>query len=506
MNQSNDNNRAAIINDPVRYMITGDGGPVPTRPLYVRLKRPMSRLIASPRPYRFAFAGLLVFTTLLYLRPHEMFAQTFGNLQLVRIVAIITLVGYLIQRLLNSRPSASVPIEMKMIGVIFMLGMLFTPIASAPQDSIDVLLDLFIKVVAIFVLMINVINTRARLRAIMALVVMCGTVLAILAIKSYLTGDFKMIVKNEGFVVGMRIFGPVGGIVGNPNDLAISLDLLLPLAVALALTTRGLMRAFYLACGVVLVGGVVVTFSRGGFLGLMAMGGVLLWKVGRRNRAVTTLAFIFMLGVFTLAMPGGYAGRISSIFNMGQDPTGSSQARRDLLERAAVVAFYHPFVGVGMGNYHIYSIGEQVSHNSYLEVAAELGLVGLAAYLVLIFAPLRSLRKIERETETQDLPPPLRNFNTPRDKEIHYLSIALQAVLMAYIVCSFFGSIQYQWFLYYPVAYAIALRRIHYGEQEASSLVESPARAVAIGSNAPRGVLWKRYQKGRAQATAAGAR
>jgi O-antigen ligase len=369
------------------------------------------------------------------------------------------------------------------------------------------LLELFIKVVAIFVLIINVINTRSRLRAIMGLVVICGSVVALLAIQSYVTGDFKVILRSEGSVVGMRIFGPVGGIVGNPNDLATSLDMLLPLGVVLALTSTGIMRALYIACSAVLLGGVVVTFSRGGFLGLLAMGAVLLWKVGRRNRAVTVTAFILLFGVFVLAMPTGYASRISSIFNVGEDPTGSSEARRDLLERAAIIALYNPIVGIGMGNFHVYSIGEKVSHNSYLEIAAELGVAGLIAYLIFIFAPFRSLKKIERETTVPVARPPTRaRVKSPTD-EIHYISIALQAVLVAYIVCSFFGSIQYQWFLYYPVAYAIALRRIYAAEQEELALVytEAPVEVSKTASDtaSPRGVLWERYARRETKAAAA---
>ena len=86
--------------------------------------------------------------------------------------------------------------------------------------------------------------------------------------------------------------GLVGGIFGNPNDLATSLDLLIPLAVALGLTRRGLARAAYFACAAILAMGVVITFSRGGFLGLVAMAGMLLWKVGRRNKATTALAIM----------------------------------------------------------------------------------------------------------------------------------------------------------------------------------------------------------------------
>ena len=122
-----------------------------------------------------------------------------------------------------------------MLGVITLLGVLFAPVAAAPQDTIDVLLDMFLKVGIIFVLMINVIDSRDRLRSILSLVVVSGTIFAALAIKSYLIGDFVVLEKRDVGVVGLRITGAVGGFFGNPNDLATTLDMLLPLAVALAL-------------------------------------------------------------------------------------------------------------------------------------------------------------------------------------------------------------------------------------------------------------------------------
>ena len=418
---------------------------------------------------RVAFAGLFLFTLLLYLRPNELFPEVFGTFPLARIVAIVAVVAYLAGRLGHGERLTIVPLELKMLGVITLLGLLFAPVAAAPQDTIDVMLDMFLKVSIIFVLMINLIDTPKRLRAMFSLVVVCGTFFAALAVKSYLIGDFVVIEKKDIGVVGLRIIGAVGGFIGNPNDLATTLNMLLPFAVALSLLSGGLKRLFYAACAVILVAGIVVSFSRGGFLGLIAMGAVLLWKVGSQSRGMTALAFAVIFGVFVVAMPGGYGGRVLSIFNLAEDRSGTSEQRRDLLERAASIAFHHPIVGVGMGNFHIYSIHELVAHNSYLEIAAELGLVGLLAYLVLIFAPLRSLRRIERANG----PPTTRNAARVRGpdpkREVRYLCIALQATLVAYIVCSFFGSIQYQWYLYYPVAYAIALRRIS-GAESASTV------------------------------------
>ena len=242
----------------------------------------------------------------------------------------------------------------------------------------------------------------------------------------------------------------------NPNDLATALDLLLPFAVALTLISKGLARLFYLVCTAVLAVGVLFTLSRGGFLGLIALSGVLLWKLGRSRRLKTILGGALIGGILLAAMPGGYGARITTIFNNEQDATGSAQQRRELLERAASVAISRPIVAVGMGNFHIYSIKEKAAHNAYLEIAAELGVMGLIDYLTLILAPLRPLYRIERQT---------RGMRSKSEREMYWLSVCIQAAFVAYMVCSFFASIEYLWYLYYTAAYAVALRQIHAAEE-----------------------------------------
>jgi hypothetical protein len=144
-----------------------------------------------------------------------------------------------------------------------------------------------------------------------------------------------------------------------------------------------------------------------------------------------------------------------------------------------------------MGNYHTYSLRERKAHNAYLEVAAELGMAGLIAYLIMIFAPLRSLRRVERESLAA-LSPDASSSSGGRIKEAYYLSAALQASLIAYIVCSSFGSIQYLWYLYYPLAYAVSIRRIHAAEPALSEIVEPQEPRAKYRARA---VLWKRHQR-----------
>jgi O-antigen ligase len=435
-----------------------------------------------------AFAGLFLFTLLLYMRPNEMFPELFGSFPIVRIVAAATLLLYLGGKLMKAEPVTVWPIELLMLFAIALLAVAHIPVAVAPSESIDMLIDPFLKVVTVVILMINLIDSRRRLSAMIKLVVISGAFLALAAIRSYLAGEFV--------VAGSRIRGLVGGIFGNPNDLATALDILLPLSVGLALTARGLARVAYFACAAVLTAGVVITFSRGGFLGLLAAGAVLLWKFGRRNRAATVLAGIVLAGVFIAAIPNSFTERMTSMFDPSADPTGSTQARRDLLSRAFDVAARRPIVGVGMGNFHIYSIQEQVAHNSYLEISAELGVLGLAAYLAAILFPLRSLRRVERESERELNARQPEASARSRPEHDYYLSLALQTSIIVYLVCSFFSSVQYLWYVYYPVAYAIALRRLHAAEApvfqavaEAAPNVRASADRGAVFSRRP-GVLW----------------
>src|SRR5262245_31416823 len=249
-----------------------------------------------------AFAGVYLFTLMLYARPNDLF-PALGDFPLVKIVAIGVLLIYI-----GSKAGARLSVwtlEMTMLMVIATLALLFMPVAASPKDSLDTLSDTFIKTVLIFILMVNLIDTRQRIFSLWKLVVICGAAPGLGAIKSYLMGEITM--------RGLRIEGMVGGMYGNPNDLATAPHLLLPSAACLTVSGRVRVRLFCLGCTAVMAIGVLVTVSRGGFLGLIALGGVLLWKLGRGRRLKTTLAAALLCGILLMAMPGGYGNRLSTV-------------------------------------------------------------------------------------------------------------------------------------------------------------------------------------------------
>jgi len=424
-----------------------------------------------------AFAGLFLFTLLLYVRPNELFPDLFGDSPIMKIVAIGTLIVYIMGKLGRGERLSIWPVEMSALAAIILLGLVLTPIAAAPQSSIDLLTDTFFKVSVIFVLMLNLVDTRERLLRVMKLVVLCGTGIAAGSIEKFIEGKFTATVQG----VGVRIEGTVGGIFGNPNDLAMALDLLLPLTIVLALTSKAAGRVLYLTCAFVLAMGVVVTFSRGGFLGLAAAGGVLLWKLGRNNKLSMAMAALSACAVLALSMPAGYSDRLFTIIHTENDTTNSAQERQGEMKQALDLASRHLVLGIGMSNYPFYSNHAIRAHNSYIEVAAELGVAGLLAYLILIFGPLRSMKRIERDASRS---------NDPERRQLRFLAAGVHASIIGYLVCAVFSSAQYQWYLFYPVAYAVSLRRLYAasGNNPESEIKRQEETAVS------RGLFWRRRE------------
>lgn len=427
--------------------------------------------------YGLAFGSVYVFTLLLYLRPNELFPEIFGTLSIIKFVAITAVLSYAFGKLSSGEPLSVWVIEVKMMLLMAALCLLLMPVAAAPHESWEVFNDTFSKVVLIFILMVNLLDTRKRLISIINLVLAGGVWIALGAIKGYLGGGPMLLAKG----VPGRIAFEGGGMFGNPNDLADALDLLIPLAIALGLFRTGILRWIYFAVAGLFCVVVMITYSRGGFLGMAAVLIFMMWKLGRGRRVKMLFAAILIFGFVAVAAPGGFGKRVFTIFDSEQDQTGSSYQRRLLLERVIRVAIARPY-GVGMGNYHIYSVNEEKAHNGYLEIAAELGILGLIAYLIINFKPLFRLRAMERQ---------LGDSPQGKDRETYYLCVGLQAILVGYVVCSFFASIEYLWYLYYPAAYAIGLCRIYELEKVADSSNLALVQVSPAGAKSAGGVLWK---------------
>ena len=396
------------------------------------------------RGHVFSFAMLWLFTLLLYARPGEFYPSAL-TASIALIVGLITL-GLFLPTQLALEGTLTAPLrEVNLVLLLGLAGLLSIPLAISPADAWHEFSGTFIRCVVIFIVIVNVVRTHARLKALLFLALCVSIWLSLSALNDYRLGLMT--------VEGYRVNGIGGGLFGNPNDMALHLVIIIPIAIALCFAARrSLRKIFYGMAAFLMLAAVLLTYSRGGFIGLLVASAFMAWKIGYRQRLSIAVVGLILLVLFLMLAPN-YALRLASIFAPSLDPVGSAGVRREILFRSLSTAIRHPLFGIGMGNFHNVSIREMVSHNAYTQVAAEMGMAALVTYTMFIVTPLKNLGQVARETFAE------------RDRSnYYYLAVGLQASLLGYMVSSFFASVAYVWYVYYLVGYAVCLRRLYESE------------------------------------------
>ena len=235
----------------------------------------------------------------------------------------------------------------------------------------------------------------------------------------------------------------VSGTIGDPNELAAVLVGGTVLAAALAATLKNspLLRLGAAGASALCAAGIFLSLSRGG---LVALGFSLVAAVvvaGRRWRGqAVALAVVIAAGGFVyfgFYASTGAASRVTSF--------GSGTGRTDIWTVGWRMVEAHPANGVGVGNYQTSAVHyllqpgvilrpefivdtPKVAHNTYLQVLAELGIVGMAMFVAIIgFSLLCILRAA-------------RIFERLGDSPMELLSRALLVALCGVLAADFFIS------------------------------------------------------------------
>ncbi len=407
------------------------------------------------------YTGLYLFSILVLFRPYDLVSSLSFLSATAFYFALITLAFYLPTQLLTEGSLTTFPTEVKAILAMTVLALITMPIAKSPGTAWAAFNEIFIKAVVMFIVMINVLRTRKRLMGMVWLSLSVGLFLSYTAVGMYWRGELNA----EGY----RVAVDVGGMFGNPNDMALHLVTMTPIAITLGIAAQKkwlkifcfIMTAFFIAA-------ISVTYSRGGFIGLIISSMVLTWKLGRRSRLKVSIISILVSGSFLLFAPGNYGLRMLSIFIPGLDPVGSSDQRKELLIRSILVTLRNPW-GIGIGNFPLVGVRNLETHNAYTQVSSELGLLGLVAYLIFMISPFRKLSAIERTLYAKN------ELNW-----FYYMSIGFQASIIGYMVTSFFGPVAYNWFVYYLIAYAVSFRRIFRISSEENEIESNPNNSLKL--------------------------
>jgi len=256
-----------------------------------------------------------------------------------------------------------------------------------------------------------------------------------------------------------------GYIAGDSNYFATCSLLAIPIGFCFARRENApIERALCIVSTIVILVAFTLASSRGGLVGLCLEIGYMILRTGKSRRIA------ILLGM--LLLPALLFSPVSPLGRMLHPEYGdelATQIRRDFWRVGFMLIREHPLTGIGLGNFTAYSFsaspGAAVRHgmacNTFLEIAAELGVPGFLAYCGLSGAALWSAEKLRSEGKKR------------RDVLRFYSGEAMQVGLLGFLGAAMFVSAEYQKPFWVIVALAAA---------SPSLLTQSPSRSRAVKS------------------------
>jgi O-antigen ligase len=260
--------------------------------------------------------------------------------------------------------------------------------------------------------------------------------------------------------------GRLSGAFGNANDTATALAVGVALAGGLAFALRG---RPWLRLGATLgvplcMLALFLTVSRGGIVALVAVLLAGVFVAGPRRRAVLGAV---ALGAVAAVVYFGAVANPQAREHLFKSDGGTG--RVDIWKVGWRMVEANPAAGVGAGNFATSSVhyllepgalarpdfivdDPKVAHNTYLEVLAELGAIGLALFLAIVCAVLAVLLRAAR------------TFAAAGDREMEILSRAVLVALIGFLTAAFFGSREFSNQLWLLLSLGPALLGLARGE------------------------------------------
>jgi O-antigen ligase len=412
-------------------------------------------------PSSLAYNALLLFTFLYYTRPEDLI-PTFGFIPLEKIIGGVAFIA-LVVTLASGTVKRKFPLELKLLLLLFCHFAISIPFAYWRGGAFATVFQRFYKDVTVGFLVTLVVDNFDQLRRLLWV-----------QAASLVTTTIASIVIHR--TDAGRLIGALGGVFENPNDLAINIAINWPLCLAFVLLARGMgKRAIWLVGILSMLLAVVLTYSRSGLIATVAAIMICLWKFGVRGKRTYLIGAAFVLAVAALGVvfvTPHYLARVESIFKgdiQGSADHGSLEARRQVLMMSVSEAVHHPIFGIGAGNFGAATKTWRVTHNTYMELAAEGGFPALFMFLGIIYLGFRNLKRVESSPAFRE------------NADVRVLTDAMWASLAAFVIGALFASYEYELFPYFMMAYTSVLYRW---------CAETPAQSAVRETVLPRRHHW----------------
>lgn len=325
--------------------------------------------------------------------------------------------------------------EMVCISGILLFALVSVPFSVWPTKSVDVLINYYLKNLIYFYIIAHILVTANQINKTVFTLIVTVTLLSVIPLL-YRTGIAR--ITASSFY--------------DPNDFAFLFVCVLPFVIFNFFKEKGIRKIFLLVSGGLMMAVIILTRSRGGFVGLLVVGGFILLKTLKKNKLLAGFILLGSIAVFSIVTPAGYWERMETIVEPGDDYNIYSPAGRiEVWKKGIKLMTENPLTGVGIGNFTTAEglshkdVGGKWStaHNSFIQIGGELGVGGLILFILLFYYLFKSLRRI-----------------ISIDPKIKTLKDSLEVSLIGYITGGFFLSQAYSMVLYLIAGMIIAFNYV----------------------------------------------
>lgn len=261
-----------------------------------------------------------------------------------------------------------------------------------------------------------------------------------------------------------RVWGPENTFYGGNNEIAMALNMVLPLLVLCAKeTSSAAARNFFYATFFFSICSVISSWSRGGLLGLCVVLGAIIMTGQRKWLSIPLVLAALFLAIPNL--PENWFERMGTIKTYEED--SSAMGRIEVWGYAMRRASQSPLTG---GGFETFYKGHGLDvHSSYFEILGEHGYVALGLWLSLLFGTIMALERLRRQVLLHDELLWIRDY-----------ARAVQIGLMGYATCGAFLGAAYWDIFYHFVALCVVMKMIV--RQHAANAEEGDfARSLGFG-------------------------
>jgi putative inorganic carbon (HCO3(-)) transporter len=419
--------------------------------------RARGRSRASSADAGLAFFGLLAFILVVYANPGNWF-DGLEDIGFAKIAAGLSLAALGLSWLLYDRRLWVGGVQGWTLLALFALVGLSAAWSFWPKYSFDTFTD-GLKYLAIFLLVVNTVDTPARLNTCVRVVALASAIPAFGAIWSHAHGEHLVEGDRAGWI----------GIFGNPNDLAYHLvvGVALTLAAAASATSRRRRLGWLLLLAPVGYA-IFLTQSRAGMMSALVV--TLFWLLRSVRNAPIILGAAVILGCLVFVSPHNpWRARTDQATAFGEDM--SARGRLDAWRTGINIVKDRPFTGVGAGAFMIawpeYAPGDagdvRSEHNTFVQLISELGIPALLLFVGAIVAAAVCAGRAAKQKGA-----------------VQAIARGVQCGLVGFAVCSVFGGIAWTWPIYLLLGLAFAARRIGAQEPEPATITVAQAHDYAM--------------------------